>query len=68
MRRSGLSHSIKWSHHGLEYGRLVKSISRFSRNTKDCLATLRELTSLGVSVYFEKENISQNLRLSRRLK
>ncbi len=37
---------------------LVKSISRFSRNTKDCLATLRELTSLGVSVCFEKENIN----------
>lgn len=37
---------------------LVKSISRFSRNTEDCLSTLRELTSLGVSVYFEKENIN----------
>ena len=37
---------------------LVKSISRFSRNTKDCLSTLRELTSLGVSVYFEKENLN----------
>lgn len=37
---------------------LVKSLSRFSRNSKDCLATLRELTSLGVSVYFEKENIN----------
>ena len=37
---------------------LVKSISRFARNTKDCLATLRELMSLGVTVYFEKENIN----------
>lgn len=37
---------------------LVKSVSRFARNTKDCLATLRELTSLGVSVYFEKENLN----------
>ena len=36
---------------------LVKSISRFSRNTKDCLAALRELTRLGVTVQFEKENI-----------
>ena len=36
---------------------LVKSISRFSRNTYDCLSVLRELTALGVSVYFEKENI-----------
>lgn len=36
---------------------LVKSVSRFARNTKDCLSSLRELTMLGVSVYFEKENI-----------
>nr|WP_325223463.1 recombinase family protein [uncultured Oscillibacter sp.] len=36
---------------------LVKSLSRFSRNTKDCLAALRELMSLGVTVQFEKENI-----------
>ena len=37
---------------------LVKSISRFARNTKDCLASLRELLTLGVSVCFEKENIN----------
>ena len=37
---------------------LVKSVSRFARNTKDCLAALRELMSLGVTVYFVKENIS----------
>lgn len=36
---------------------LVKSISRFSRNTKDCLSALRELTRLGVTVQFDKENI-----------
>ena len=36
---------------------LVKSVSRFARNTRDCLVTLRELSGLGVSVYFEKENI-----------
>ena len=36
---------------------LVKSISRFARNTKDCLAALRELMRLGVTVQFEKENI-----------
>ncbi len=37
---------------------LVKSISRFARNTKDCLASLRELTALGVTVDFEENNIS----------
>ena len=37
---------------------LVKSISRFARNTKECLEALRELKLLGVSVYSEKENIN----------
>jgi len=37
---------------------LVKSISRFARNTKDCLSTLRELSLLGVTVRFDKENIN----------
>ncbi len=36
---------------------LVKSLSRFARNTKDCLSALRELATLGVAVKFEKENI-----------
>lgn len=36
---------------------LTKSISRFARNTKDSLNAARELKTLGISVYFEKENI-----------
>lgn len=36
---------------------LTKSISRFARNTKDSLEAIHELKSLGISVYFEKENI-----------
>lgn len=36
---------------------LVKSISRFARNTMDCLAAVRELKTLGVSVLFEHEGI-----------
>lgn len=36
---------------------LTKSISRFSRNTTDCIRLVRELSSAGVSVVFEKENI-----------
>ena len=36
---------------------LVKSISRFSRNTKDCLQNIRELKELGVNVRFEREGI-----------
>ena len=37
---------------------ITKSISRFSRNSMDCLKAVRELRSLGVGVYFEKENIN----------
>lgn len=36
---------------------LVKSISRFARNTTECLEAIRELKALGVGVHFEKENI-----------
>jgi len=36
---------------------LVKSISRFARNAKDCLETVRELKSIGVGVCFEEQNI-----------
>ena len=36
---------------------LAKSISRFARNTSDSLEAVRELKTLGISVYFEKENI-----------
>ncbi|MBQ9461278.1 MAG: recombinase family protein [Clostridia bacterium] len=36
---------------------VTKSVSRFARNTKECLCILRELKQLGVSVYFEKESI-----------
>jgi len=36
---------------------LVKSVSRFARNTSDCLTAIRLLKSLGVTVFFEKENL-----------
>ena len=36
---------------------IVKSISRFARNTKDCLSVLRELKDLGITVLFESQNI-----------
>ena len=39
---------------------LVKSISRFARNTVDCLKTVRELRKKNVEVYFDKESISTN--------
>lgn len=36
---------------------LTKSVSRFARNTVTLLETVRELKSIGVSVYFEEQNI-----------
>lgn len=36
---------------------LTKSVSRFARNTVDCLNTVRLLSSLGISILFEKEQI-----------
>ena len=36
---------------------LTKSLSRFARNTVDTLNTIRKLKSVGVGVYFEKEDI-----------
>lgn len=37
---------------------LTKSISRFSRNTVDCLKYTRELKAMNIAVFFEKENIN----------
>lgn len=37
---------------------LTKSISRFARNTFDCLEYVRQLKDLGIGVIFEKENIN----------
>ena len=37
---------------------MVKSISRFARNTLDCIKYIRMLKALGVAVIFEKENIN----------
>lgn len=37
---------------------ITKSVSRFCRNTLDGLEYVRELKSMGVGVYFEKENVN----------
>lgn len=37
---------------------ITKSISRFARNTLDCLKYIRELKDLNIPVFFEKENIN----------
>lgn len=37
---------------------ITKSVTRFARNTIDSIETIRKLKALGVTVYFEKENIN----------
>lgn len=37
---------------------VTKSISRFARNTTDCLELVRKLLGLTVYIYFEKENLN----------
>ncbi len=37
---------------------ITKSISRFARNTVDCLKYIRKLKDKNICVYFEKENIN----------
>ena len=37
---------------------ITKSISRFARNTLDCLKYIRQLKDKNIPVFFEKENIN----------
>lgn len=37
---------------------ITKSVTRFARNTVDSIKAIRKLKALGVTVYFEKENIN----------
>ena len=37
---------------------VTKSISRFARNTLDCLKYIRQLKDKNIAVYFEKESIN----------
>ena len=55
--RTGLNNLLADCRAGRVERILTKSISRFARNTTDCLEMVRELQGLGVSIYFEKENI-----------
>ena len=36
---------------------LVRSASRFSRSAQECIRCARELLQMGVTIYFEKENL-----------
>ena len=55
--RKGFNKMIQECREGKIDRILTKSISRFARNTVDCLRFVRELSSLNVTVMFEKEGI-----------
>ena len=57
-KREDFMRMMRWCKQGKIDLILTKSVSRFSRNTVDCLNYIRMLKSLGISVYFEKENIN----------
>ena len=56
-KRDEFQRMMKDCHRGKIDRIYTKSISRFSRNTRDCLKNVRELKSLGITIFFEKENI-----------
>lgn len=56
-KRDGLLSLLADCEKGLVDYIIVKSISRFSRNTVDSIETVRRLCQMGVYIYFEKENI-----------
>ena len=55
--RTGLNRLVEDCEKGLVDLIITKSISRFTRNTIDCLALVRRLLVYDVAVLFEKENI-----------
>lgn len=55
--RLAFNRMIKDCHEGKIDMIITKSISRFARNTVDCLNHVRLLKNKGVEVFFEKENI-----------
>ena len=56
-KREGFTRMIKDALDGKIQLIITKSVSRFARNTVDCLTTIRKLKAAGVEVYFEKEGI-----------
>lgn len=56
-KRDGLLKLIADCERGLIDYIIIKSISRFSRNTVDSIEIVRKLCSIGIYIFFEKENI-----------
>ena len=56
-KRPALQRMIADCEKGLIDRIMTKSLSRFARNTTDCLELVRKLLDLGITIYFEKENL-----------
>lgn len=56
-KRDDLHRLIRDCKKGLIDRIIVKSVSRFARNTQELLATIRLLKDIGVSIYFEEQGI-----------
>ena len=54
-KRADFMRMMKWCKQGKIDLILTKSVSRFARNTVDCLNYVRMLKAQGIAVYFEKE-------------
>ena len=57
-RRPGFQQMIKACEEGKIDLIITKSLSRFSRNTMECIYYIREVQNLGVQIRFEKERIT----------
>lgn len=57
-KRDGLLAMVAACERGMIDFVITKSISRFARNTTDCLELVRKLLDLNIYIYFEKENIN----------
>ena len=55
--RTGLNRLLRHCEQGRIDRVICKSISRLSRNTADTVAIIRQLKSLGITCYFEKESL-----------
>lgn len=66
-KRKEFQRMVQDSMHGkLDYI-ITKSISRFARNTLECLTYVRQLQTYGTQIYFEKENIDTGSAFSEML-
>lgn len=57
-KRNGLLSMVGACERGTIDFIITKSISRFARNTTDCLELVRKLLDLNIYIYFEKENLN----------